>query len=60
MQDRKQKVIFILGEGRELKETDGEKRLQPHSIHWPSNVRASSSFALPDPEPGLDLLSCVL
>lgn len=56
MQDRKQKVIFISEEARELKDTDEEKRLQPYSIHWPSNARASSSFALPDPEPGLNLL----
>jgi len=43
-----------------LKETDGEKRLQPYSIQWARNVTDSSSFALPDPEPGLELLSCVL
>lgn len=60
MQERKRKVIFILGECRELKKTNREKRLQTHWIHWPSHVRASSSIALPDGEPGLDLLSCVL
>lgn len=63
MQDKKQKVIFIFMEGRELKETDRNKRLQSYSVHWINNVRVSSSFALPGPEARLDLLganTCML
>lgn len=56
MKDRKQKIIFIFIWGRDLKETDRDKRLKSYSVRWTNNVRVSSSFALPIPEAGLDLL----
>lgn len=61
MQEGKQVVIFILEEGREMKEMEREKKKKKlQSIRWPGNVRTSSRFALPDPEPGLDLFRSTL
>lgn len=60
MKDRKQRLFLFWGRAESWRKQMGKRGFNPYSIHWPSNVRASSSFALPDPEQGLDLLSCVL